>query len=190
MLTLIQRTFLTQQKRPKSWQNCKQKDGKGGMTLESSDPPEVTAPPEGGEGCPLLNGLLLTLREWTMLSWQLPCRYYVCFLDRNCSQSWEDGGSGITTRGFWCQVVCGPWADSPCRRRGLDSATVLCWASPSSWKTKESVCAILTTCLQLSTPLLENNMLCPKYVYRHKVLMESLHWRLQCLEKRYGNDYN
>lgn len=106
------------------------------MSLESSDPSKVTAPPE--EGAP---ALLEEMANVVVTTSALAVPITAGAGKMEAVESQEASG----------QVVCGPRARSPSGSRGLGPATVLCWASLGSCKTRETVCTLLAACLQLST---------------------------------------
>lgn len=106
------------------------------MNLESSDPSKVTAPPE--EGAP---ALLEEMANVVVTTSALAVPITAGAGKMEAVESQEASG----------QVVCGPRARPPSASRGLGPATVLCWASLGSCKTRETVCTLLAACLQLST---------------------------------------
>lgn len=128
---LIKRTSLSQQRRPRPRQNHKANSRrKSGIWLWRALTLLTWPLPRGRLS------LVLSVREWAVSSWQLLPGRWGCSVGHNCSQVWEDGG-GITIRGLWWRVVCGPWARPPCR-----SQAVWRWASLGSWKARGSVCTL------------------------------------------------
>lgn len=150
MLTLIKRIFLSQQRRPRSWQNHRENwrwkgendSGKIWSSWNDCSP--------WGEGACSWRGTALLEAMDSIFGTSTPDAVFAfCSGIATRTGKMETVASLQEASGIrWC-VIHG-WsfpADT-----GLGSATVLCWASLGSWETKESVCTLLATCLQLSTP--------------------------------------